>query len=148
VGSRLTTVVVTLEGHPYFARDFALAGSHFTYALQMGAQSSWQEAEQHKLHLDATDREVSLEPALTRWLDQVRRVLEACTRSLPELRPQVQRVFLMGGSAAMKGLAARLEETLKTPVTVETWVDLSPPQNQPKAQLARFTTALGLALAD
>ncbi len=148
VGSRLTTVMVALEGHPYFARDFALAGSHFTYALQMGAQSSWQEAEHHKRQCDATAREVALEPALTRWLDQVRRTLEACTRSLPEVRPQVQRVFLMGGSAAMKGLDARLEEVLKIPVTVETWVDLLPPQAQPQAQLARFTTALGLALAE
>lgn len=147
-GSRLTKVVVALEGHAYFARDFALAGNDFTYAFQMGAQSTWQEAEHHKFNCDAMAREVALEPALTRWLDQVRRTLEACTRSLPEVRPQVQRVFLMGGSAAMKGLDARLQEVLKTPVTVETWVDLRPPQAQPKAQLGRFTTALGLALAE
>ncbi len=148
VGSRLTTVLVASEGNLYFARDFVLAGSHFTYALQMGAQSSWEEAEQAKRLCDATAREVALEPVLTRWLDQVRRNLEACARSLPELRPPVQRVFLSGGSAALKGLDARLEEALKTPVTREDWVDLVPPQAQPHAPMARFTTALGLALAD
>jgi len=148
VGSRLTTVLVSMEGHLYFARDFVLAGSHFTYALQMGAQSSWQEAEQAKQRYDATTREVALEPVLTRWLDQVRRNLEACTRSLPELRPPVQKVFLSGGSAALKGLDSRLEEALKIPVVREDWVNLAPPKAQPHAPMARFTTALGLALAE
>lgn len=148
VGSRLTTVMVALEGNLYFSRDFIMAGDDFTYALQMGNQSSWEEAEQTKRLCDATTREVVLEPMLTRWLDQIRRNLEACARSLPELRLPVQRVFLVGGSAAMKGLDARLEEVLKTPVIRGDWAKLAPPQNQPQAPMARFTTALGLALAD
>ncbi len=146
VGSRRTTVLIVRDGHPYFARDFAMGGTAFTYAFQMAAQSTWQDAELYKRSYDATAREVAIEPALTRWLDQVRRSLEAFTRNHPEASPTVQKVHLAGGSASWTGLATRLEEVLGVPVGPLAWDRLVPPQHPPRVSLGNFATALGLAL--
>ncbi len=146
VGSRRTMALVLREGHPYFAREFAVGGTAFTYAFQMAAQSTWQDAELYKRRYDATAREVAIEPVLTRWLDQAKRSLEAFTKNHPELSPKVQRVFLAGGSSSWTGLAPRLEETLGIPVRTLTWDRLVPPQQPRQASPGSFATALGLAL--
>lgn len=146
VGSRMTTLVVSREGNPYFAREFALGGSHFTYAFQMGAQSTWTEAEAYKRRYDVAAREVPIEPALTRWLDQVKRSLDSFVKANPELSPSIRRILLTGGSSAWVGLAGRMEQALKVPVEVPTWSKLAPPREQPQASFGTFITALGLAL--
>ncbi len=146
IGSRRTTILILRDGHPYFARDFALGGTAFTYAFQMAAQCTWQDAEIYKRGYDARAREIAIEPSLTRWLDQVRRSLEAFTRNHPEASLGVRRVYLAGGTSSWTGLDARLAEVLGVPVLPLTWDRLVPPERPPRASLGNYATAMGLAL--
>lgn len=145
VGSRMTTLCVLREGNPYSVRAFRIGGADFTYALQMGAQSTWAEAEAHKRSYDATAREVAVEPALARWLEQVRRSLEAFHTQHAKAGARVERIVLSGGSSAWKGLGERVSEELKLPVSVDGFGALAPPVGN-GAPAGTFKIALGMCL--
>lgn len=135
-GARLTTVLVLKGPHPYALRSFKIGGDDFTYALQMGLQTDWAEAEARKRATPASAREVSVEPALLRWLEQVERSLKRFTRE------KIGGVVLSGGCAAWTGLDERVSQTLGLPVVVArpAVAGVNPDE------YARYAVALGLGL--
>lgn len=149
VGYGLTHVVVARNGYPYFTRNFTLAGKDFTYAFQMGLQSSWVQAEQYKLAYDATTREVPIEPFLTRWLNGVRDSVAFFVDRFPGQDFTLEKIVLSGGSAAWKGLDARLAEHMQVPVVVSGLDRLKlDTKGKPAEDLCAYKVAIGLALGD
>ena len=146
VGHTLTSVTVLEGANPYYNRDFAIAGRDFTYAIQMGAQNTWAEAEAYKHGYDATARDVPVEPILSKWLDQVKRSIGAFTKQFRSQNLGVARVLLSGGSARWKGLDVRLSEVLGLPVRVDAWERLRPDTASANAAAGAFRIAAGLSL--
>lgn len=146
VGSRMTTVLALQGPHPLFMRCFRLGGADFTYGLQMGLQGTWQEAQQARFASDAMDRGVAVEPALRRWLEQVRKSVDA-VRLAREEAARPTKLWLSGGTARWRGLDGRLEEHLGIPVQVDDWERLKPPQGREGFPPSSFNIALGLCLA-
>jgi type IV pilus assembly protein PilM len=145
-GSSLTMIIVLHNGNPYFVREFATGGKDFTYAFQMGAQSTWREAEEYKYANDAASREMPIEPVLTRWMEQVRKTLAAFAKLEQSAALTVDRVHLAGGSARWKGLDSRLSKALHIPVTVETWEKIKPGRDYGQGSAGIFNIALGMAM--
>jgi Tfp pilus assembly PilM family ATPase len=144
VGHRLTQLVLTRQGYPYFARDFSTAGQDFLYSLAMGLQCSREEAEQFLAAYDFRERHFVVEPALLRWLDLVQRSLN---NAESRLNLRVSKVLLSGGSA-LPGLAERLSERLNRSVSSDGWQRLRPPAGEELARMRPelFKVAIGLAL--
>ncbi|MHC9542123.1 MAG: pilus assembly protein PilM [Vulcanimicrobiota bacterium] len=146
VGSSHTLIIILRNGSPYYVREFATAGRDFTYAFQMGAQSTWKRAEEYKYAYDATKKEIPIEPVLTRWVDQIKKTLSAFTRLEKSAAVAVDGVYLTGGSSNMKGLDRRLSEVLNLPVTVETWGKIKAGGDLGRRPCGAFTVALGMIL--
>lgn len=143
VGFRFTRVSVSRAGFPYFAREFELAGRDFTYAVQMSEQCSWAEAEALKIRCDLRDDTCGLEPFVLRWLDDVRRSLAALKSRAPD--EVIDRVFISGGSAALKGLTHRLSAHLSVPVEIDTWDRIEGP-TPGASPPALYKVAVGVGL--
>jgi type IV pilus assembly protein PilM len=148
-GDRFTNLVVLRDHFPYYAREFSLAGRDFTYALQMGSQCSWNEAEEAKRSCDAGGSEVSLEPFLLRWMAEVKKSIDFFKSQFSEISPRLDGVFLSGGSAYLKNLDRRLSAHLELPVQVSAWNRLEGDQKDAdRAGAAALKVAVGLALED
>jgi len=146
IGSILTLIIIMRRGNPYYMREFATAGRDFTYAFQMGAQSTWKEAEEYKHSYDATRMEVPFEPVLARWIDQVRKTLAAFSRLDSSSSSAVSGIYLTGGSSSLKGLDRRLSEALDIPVNVEAWDRLKAEGNLDGKPFGTFTVATGMVI--
>ena len=146
VGSRITSVVVIRDGYPYYARDFSVGGSDFTYSFQMASQSSWQEAEDYKINYDFTLKKHSVESALLKWLEQIRKSLAAFKSLNRKLDLSISRIFLTGGSARLMNLDKRLSQYLDIPVVVDSWKNLKPDIHNDKVFAGTFNLAIGLSL--
>jgi type IV pilus assembly protein PilM len=120
-GFRLTQVIILKDRHPYYCREFSIAGRDFTYAIQMGEQISWEEAEVYKMSYDATQKDVSMEPFMIKWLDDVKKSLGFFNKQFQNQSSSINQVFLSGGTALMKGLDMRLSEHINIPVICDTW---------------------------
>jgi type IV pilus assembly protein PilM len=102
----------------------------------------------------------ALIPALTDLTDQIKRYLHyyqthASHEHLPPNGKGVEKIFLCGGGAKLKGLTNFLSSQLKIPVEISNpWVNILAAPIQPKEQRLiykkeeslSYTTALGLAL--
>ena len=145
-GSRFTTVVVLRDGFPYFSRDFNIGGMDFTYAFQMAAQSSWKDAMEYKHNYDCTSKEHSIESILLRWLDQLKKSLSAFTRLDRKANLSISGIFLTGGSARLKNLDVRISDYLNIPVTIDSWNQFKPENQNRDAFPGSFNISLGLNL--
>ncbi|MCL5037093.1 MAG: pilus assembly protein PilM [Chloroflexi bacterium] len=147
VGFRITHVVISHGGYPYFVREFPLAGRDFTYAFQMGSQSSWAAAEDYKKEYDVNRGEIQLNPFISNWENEIKSSLEFFMKQFKNISPEIKHVYLSGGSAGLKGLDTRLSGYLNIPVTVDGLDKLrwkgkgDPPEN-----IYAYNTAIGLAL--
>lgn len=146
MGSRLSTLVAIRDGRPLAVRCLPIGGADLTYGHHMGLQTTWREAENVKLASDATAREVAVEPPFRRWLDQVRRSIEAWSQDGGP--GNLQKIMLTGGGAAWRGIAPRLAEHVSLPVEVDHWNRLQPPTERKYAFAGTFATAVGLCLPD
>lgn len=120
-GFRATYVIVIRNGYPYYIRDLSIGGRDFTYAFQMGEQWSWQDSEKYKLQYDVTSRQVSIEPFLIRWLEEIKKSLTFFSKEFSRASVSVKEIYLSGGTASFKGLDNRLSEHVQLPVHIDTW---------------------------
>lgn len=147
VGFKLTLCVIVRDKNPYFAREFSLAGRNFTYAIQMGCQCSWKEAEERKLQYDAFSKDVYMEPFLIHWCEEVKRSLEFFRMQFSSEHLSVDRIYLSGGTAGMKNLDRRLEEEMNIPVCTDSWEILKLHKNSHDGKNSHlYNVSIGLAL--
>lgn len=152
IGARFTHVGVAREGMVYYARDFALGGEDFTRCMRLARGFTHDYAELLKLEepiLCDPRRRSWLEPALTRWMHELRRSLQFFMFRLPVAPLKVEEVLLSGGGALLQCLAEWLSGELELPVAV-----LRPPildgEEAARQELdlrgGSMNVALGLAL--
>lgn len=141
-GYQRTSVVLLKGAHPYFCREFRLAGSDFTYAFQMGDQVDWTEAERRKLLYDVGEKDFKVESFVQRWLGDVQRSLSYAAQKHAQLVPN--QVILSGGTALWKGLAERLSEFLNLPVQRHQWDRLKLSGSSGPSEIALYDEAIGL----
>ena len=141
-GFQRTSVVLVKGPHPYFCREFRLAGSDFTYAFQMGDQVDWAEAERRKRAYHVSEKDFKVESFVQRWLTDVQRSLSYASQKHPRLVPN--RVVFSGGTALWNGLGERLSEFLNLPVQVHEWQRLKLNASSGPSQMALYDEAIGL----
>lgn len=152
VGARFTHIGFARGGTVYYARDFAIGGEDFTHCLRVARGFTHDYAELLKTEepvLRDPRRRAWMEPALTRWFQEVKRSLQYFRFRLPVAPLRVDRVLLSGGGAALQGLPDWLAEHLGLPVSI-----LRPPVSEGdpaactemEARGPAMNVALGLAL--
>lgn len=129
VGARVTNIVVHAGGVPRFVRILLMGGDDVTEAVaeRMGVQQSQAEAlkQDHGI-TPADETHVGVDPAVTRvlessgnaFVDEVRGSLDYYTASSGSA--PISRVVLSGGGARLAGLAERLTDATRLPVTLGT----------------------------
>lgn len=122
VGGGVTNVVVHVNGEPRFVRILLVGGDDATSALAESLGVSADEAEAVKLDLG---REVGPDPAKQVLTRQVNSLVEEIRSSLDYYLSQedsepVTSIIVTGGASLTAGLATKLEQTLRTPVTLGT----------------------------
>jgi len=146
-GFKFTHVIVFRDRYPYFAREFPLGGRDFTYAFQMGEQIPWNEAEEKKKSYDALQRDIGMEPFLTRWLQEVKKSMSFFEKTFSMENITINKVFLSGGGAAFRNLDSRLEKHLDIPVQVDTLDHVKFKGKAPEDHFqGTYAVATGLAL--
>ena len=141
-GYQRTSVVLLKGPHPYFCREFRLAGSDFTYAFQMGDQVDWPEAERRKRAYDVGEKDFKVESFVQRWLGDVQRSLAFASQKHSQLTPG--KLILSGGTALWKGLTNRLSEFLSLPVTRHEWDRLKLSSSTGPSEISLYDEAIGL----
>ena len=122
VGGGVTNVVVHVNGEPRFVRILLVGGDDATSALAESLDVTADEAEAVKLDLG---REVGPEPAKLVLKRQVDSLVEEIRSSLDYYLSQedsepVTSIIMTGGASLTAGLTSKLEQTLRTPVTLGT----------------------------
>lgn len=144
-GFLFTYVILIRNRYPYYAREISIAGRDFTYAFQMGNQSSWQEAESYKMKYDVLMKEIPIEPFLTRWLDEVKKSLDFFQKQFGEQDLKVDKVVFSGGTAGFVNLDKRAADYLDLPVEIDRWESLKSDVLKEENSVI-YNVAVGLAL--
>lgn len=152
MGARFTHVGFARGGTVYYARDFPVGGEDFTHCLRVARGFTHDYAELLKTEepiLRDARRRAWIEPALTRWLQEVKRSIQYFRFRLPVAPLAVESVLLSGGGAGLQGLPEWLSDHLEMGVAI-----LRPPvpDGEPAActemdaRGASMNVALGLAM--
>ncbi|MGV8118782.1 MAG: pilus assembly protein PilM [Candidatus Xenobiia bacterium LiM19] len=145
-GNIQTTVVFIRNGLPYFMRNFAIAGANFTYAFQMGLQLTWQEAQKQKSEYDVMTKEVFFEPVIARWLEQIKKSIDGFKNLNRSFSPEIDTIYLAGGSSRLKNLDRRISELTGTDVIAETWKNLKRRSISDEKKICVYNASLGAIL--
>ena len=127
IGDRASHLVLVQRGQPFFSRRLDFGGRDLTSAIARSARIPHEEAEEWKLAAGSDEPGFRVEwtlPELSDVPEVLRtRLVDEILRSLAFYRtqavlPDVQRLWISGGSARLPGLAQRLTELTGTPVVV------------------------------
>jgi type IV pilus assembly protein PilM len=156
IGNGASHLALYQRGQPFFSRRLDFGGRNLTRAISEGTKVPFQEAEEWKLVAGADEPGVRVD-----WESPEMRAVSECLRRdlVDELRrsfafyrtlghlPDPLRLWLSGGSARLPGLAARLSETLGSPVQLFDPVHsvVAPPGGARPAGGPQFAQAFGLA---
>lgn len=145
-GYRITHLLIIKNGFPYYAREFNLAGRDFTYAFQMAFQTTWAQAEKYKTDYDALRRDPTIEPFISRWLDEVKRSIRFFSDSFADADLKIEKIFISGGTAGMRNLDRLLSSHLSIPVELDRWESIKVASEAKELDPWLFKVAAGLAL--
>lgn len=140
IGFEVTQIALVRGGYPYYLRDVPIGGRDITYAIQVGSQVSWSEAEEVKKKLPLFELMHTAGPILNELQYEIRRSVDYFCRKFP--CDKIEQVFLSGGTAMMADFPEWLEEELRIPVVVESWEQLQVETDEEAAH----NVAVGLAL--
>ncbi len=141
IGFAMTQILLVKGGFPYFLRDVPIGGKDITYAIQVGSQVSWEEAENVKKSLPLYEMIHTVNPVLSEIHYEVKRSLDYCCSRLE--CPQVAGVFLSGGTSLLADFPDWLEEELRLSVTRESWEKLDVADNEAPLHKVSVGLALG-----
>ncbi|MEE9613789.1 MAG: type IV pilus assembly protein PilM [Thermodesulfobacteriota bacterium] len=125
VGTFQSTLVVMKDGHLRFVRDLPYGGDAMTLAVANGLDESEQEAEADKRAQGLGEAEDGKDARVKNILtDYIEGLGSEITRSFDYYHAQfregaVEKLFLSGGTAALKGLDHYLSELTGTPCYVD-----------------------------
>jgi type IV pilus assembly protein PilM len=148
IGYSATTIVITHNGYPYYARKFSLGGKDFIYAFQMAHRNTRLEAEGQMISYNVCENNVAVDPFLSKWLSEINKSFSAFHQQFSKEEIKIARIYLSGGCAQIKGLESRMTGLLKIEVKQDHWEHILPSGQELKAlNPGTFKLAAGLALS-
>lgn len=155
IGAQRTNMVIYGPKAKYFSRDVPWGGYHFTKDIMTHYEDfSFEKAEEYKLEhglkkdskeseislLDITEKKTEEELAL-----EIRRSLRFYVKEAGN--SDFKKIYIMGGSAKLKGLPEYLEAQLKIPTEIfNPFTNLEMPEKFRDKQDPQLALALGLAM--
>ncbi len=141
VGHQFTQFIGVKGGYPYYLRDVPLGGQNITYAIQVGSQTSWGDAEELKRRYPLQELSFAAGPVLKEWAHEMKRSLAYFRRHFRV--DEVAAIYFSGGTALLQDLPAYLSEELELPVLLDDWDQLLSKKGGPACL---HKVSLGLAL--
>lgn len=122
IGAALTNVIVVSNGNMAFTRDLGMGGNKLTLEIQKQLNVTFEEAEQFKTGVEGSlssstiAREVGRisERVADDMVTEIKRSLDFFVAT--NMKTDVSRLYLSGGSAQIPALVRRLENRLGVPV--------------------------------
>lgn len=142
VGFELTQIILVRAGYPYYLRDIPVGGRDITYAIQVGSQVSWSEAEEIKRSYPLYELVHTAGPILSELSYELARSIAYFRRRFRV--EEVESVYLSGGASLLKDFSDWLEEELKMPVRPEGWKNVRTRSTEGSSAL--HNVSVGLAL--
>ncbi len=142
IGHEVTQVVMVRGGYPYYLRDIPMGGRDITYAIAVGAQISWVEAEALKHREPLFEFFSSAGPALQELSYELGRSFKYFQRQFRVT--SVEKAFLSGGGSLTPDFQEWLQEELEIPLRSESWEKLQPRSSGQDSRLHKVS--IGLAL--
>jgi len=118
IGSRLTNISILNEGVSYFTRDVKIAGDDITKAIVERLSLEYHAAEELKHNPGQRETEISetIRPVLENFLSEIRLSFDYYES---QFEKGIDKVYLSGGSARLRGLTEFLKEGLR--LEIEVW---------------------------
>ena len=174
LGATRTSFIIFSGYSLRFTSSIPICGNTFTKAIAKNLGISFKKAEKIKIKYGLKKTKIKIKnkkekemregiifqiltPALTDLVEQIKKYLDyyhthASHEHLPPDGKGVEKIFLCGGGASMKGICQFLSREFKLPVELgNPWINILPePKREipeiPFEESLRYTTALGLAL--
>ena len=108
IGFELTQIVLVKGGYPYYIRDVPVGGRDITFAIQVGSQVSWAEAENVKKSLPLFELIHTANPVFEDIQYEIKRSLAYCCKTFP--CSNITEIFLSGGTALLVDFPEWLEK--------------------------------------
>ncbi|MGA1865634.1 MAG: type IV pilus assembly protein PilM, partial [bacterium] len=155
IGAENTTIAVFQNSSLKFAREIVTSGYSITDSIASSTSLSFEEAERLKKEYGLSKKAVpdgldtAVIPVVERLINEIQRSLSFYKDKHPEFT--LEKIYLTGGTARLKGLAQCMKNRLNTEIEVinpfEKLEKISPPDPEDFDQLAPvFTKAISLAL--
>ena len=138
----LTQIIMVRAGYPYYLRDIPVGGRDITYAIQIGSQVSWAEAEEIKCSYPLYELIHSAGPLLSELSYELSRSIAYFRKRFAA--DEVEAVYISGGSSLLKDFPDWLEEELKLPVRKESWQQIRARSSGSDSSLNKVSTGLAL----
>jgi type IV pilus assembly protein PilM len=157
LGAHRTNMVIWGPSAKLFARDIPYGGYNFTRDIMRKRQLEWADAEHHKLEFGLGDNpdvenvqtvsmlditEKSTEDSI---VDEVRRSLRFYVKEAGN--SDFRKVYLMGGTAKLKGLREFIEEKVAIPTEIfMPFINVEMPEKFQDKKDPQLALAIGLAM--
>ncbi len=157
IGAHRTNMVIWGPDSKLFARDIPYGGYHFTRDIMRKRQMEWEDAENYKLEWGLNDKpgagdvttismldisEKSTEDAI---VEEVRRALRFYVKEAGN--SDYRKVYIMGGSAKLKGLVEYVQEKVNIPTEVFVpFINVEMPEKFQDKKDPQLALAIGLAM--
>ena len=157
VGAHRTNMVIWGPDAKFFARDIPYGGYHFTTDIMRKRQMEWEAAENHKFEFGLLDdpnnpavqtismldiSEKSTEDAIA---EELRRSLRFYVKEAGN--SDFRKIYLMGGTAKLKGLPEYLQDKVNVPTEVfMPFINVEMPEKFQDKKDPQLGLAIGLAM--
>ena len=157
LGAHRTNMVIWGPESKFFARDIPYGGYHFTTDIMRKRQLEWGEAEEHKFEFGLLDdpnkptvqtismldiSEKSTEDAIA---EELRRSLRFYVKEAGN--SDFRKIYLMGGTAKLRGLPEYLQDKVNVPTEVFTpFINVEMPEKFQDKKDPQLGLAIGLAM--
>ena len=157
IGAHRTNMVIWGPDAKFFARDIPYGGFHFTTDIMRRRQMDWGEAENHKFEFGLLDdpshpvvqtismldiSEKSTEDAIA---EELRRSLRFYVKEAGN--SDFRKIYVMGGTAKLKGLPEYLQDKVNVPTEVFTpFTNVEMPEKFQDKKDPQLGLAIGLAM--
>ncbi|MGB4309731.1 MAG: type IV pilus assembly protein PilM [Candidatus Cloacimonadaceae bacterium] len=157
LGAHRTNMVIWGPEARFFARDIPYGGYNFTKDIMRKRSMEWEEAENHKLEFGLLDDpsasevrtlsmlDITEKPTEEAIVDEIRRSLRFYVKEAGN--SDFRKVYLMGGTAKLKGLPEFIEEKVNLPTEIFLpFINVEMPEKFIDKKDPQLALAVGLAM--
>ena len=157
IGAHRTNMVIWGPDSRMFARDIPYGGYHFTRDIMRKRQMEWETAENYKLEWGLNDAADAAQVQTISMLDisekttedliveEVRRALRFYVKEAGN--SDYRKVYLMGGSAKLKGLVEYIQDKVNIPTEIFLpFINVEMPEKFQDKKDPQLALAIGLAM--